>query len=310
MAKKTLYAFRAENGIWRNELSEKIGIDEMTLKQIEDDAEVPSDIAEKVIAAYDLAEDYFTVDPKDKRYKPKNTFKYFLKVAIVWQLLIALIFAVVMLPTTMAGVFGSGENPIFDILETICKALIVAFSGVYLTAYIVKKTVYGKQITQYDYIYPYLPAQITLCLTIVVKLAPKILQQKTDNPILLIAIGFIVGLISIIIQCILTAKLLDSRVEEDEKKRRNTVKILSVLAIISSAIYALFYISTSMVANEKVSPLSLVTLCLELILLIFVSFGIIIGEKRFPKLNKLWFTVLPLTAMLLPKLITVIGQLF
>lgn len=310
MAKKTLYAFRAENGIWRNELSEKIGIDEMTLKQIEDDAEVPSDIAEKVIAAYDLAEDYFTVDPKDKRYKPKNTFKYFLKVAIVWQLLIAVIFAVVMLPTTMAGVFGSGENPIFDILETICKALIVAFSGVYLTAYIVKKTVYGKQITQYDYIYPYLPAQITICLTIVVKLAPKILQQKTDNPILLIAIGFIVGLISLIIQCILTAKLLDSRVEEDEKKRRNTVKILSVLAIISSAIYALFYISTSMVANEKVSPLSLATLCLELILLIFVSFGIIIGEKRFPKLNKLWFTVLPLTAMLLPKLITVIGQLF
>lgn len=310
MAKKTLYAFRAENGIWRNELSEKIGIDEMTLKQIEDDAEVPSDIAEKVIAVYDLAEDYFTVDPKDKRYKPKNTFKYFLKVAIVWQLLIALIFAVVMLPTTMANVFGSGENPIFDILETICKALIVAFSGVYLTAYIVKKTVYGKQITQYDYIYPYLPAQITLCLTIVVKLAPKILQQKTDNPILLIAIGFIVGLISLIIQCILTAKLLDSRVEENEKKRRNTVKILSVLAIISSAIYALFYISTSMVANEKVSPLNLATLCLELILLIFVSFGIIIGEKRFPKLNKLWFTVLPLTAMLLPKLITVIGQLF
>lgn len=310
MAKKTLYTFRAENGIWRNELSEKIGIDETTLKQIEDDAEVPSDIAEKVIAAYDLAEDYFTVDPKDKRYKPKNTFKYFLKVAIVWQLLIALIFAVVMLPTTMASVFGSGENPIFDILETICKALIVAFSGVYLTAYIVKKTVYGKQITQYDYIYPYLPAQITLCLTIVVKLAPKILQQKTDNPILLIAIGFIVGLISLIIQCILTAKLLDSRVEEDEKKRRNTVKILSVLAIISSAIYALFYISTSMVANEKVSSLSLATLCLELILLILVSFGIIIGEKRFPKLNKLWFTVLPLTAMLLPKLITVIGQLF
>lgn len=310
MAKKTLYAFRAENGIWRNELSEKIGIDEITLKQIEDDPEVPSDIAEKVIAAYDLAEDYFTVDPKDKRYKPKNTFKYFLKVAIVWQLLIALIFAVVMLPTTMAGVFGSGENPIFDILETICKALIVAFSGVYLTAYIVKKTVYGKQITQYDYIYPYLPAQITLCLTIVVKLAPKILQQKTDNPILLISIGFIVGIVSLIIQCILTAKLLDSRVEEDEKKRRNTVKILSVLAIISSAIYSLFYISTSMVANEKVSPLNLATLCLELILLIFVSFGVIIGEKRFPKLNKLWFTVLPLTAMLLPKLITVIGQLF
>ena len=127
---------------------------------------------------------------------------------------------------------------------------------------------------------------------------------------MIIAIGIAVGLISLIIQCILTAKLLDSRVEENEKKRRKTVKILSVLAIISSAIYALFYISTSMVANERVSPLSLATLCLEIIFTILVSFGILIGEKRFPKLNKIWFTVLPLTAMLLPTFITVIGQLF
>ena len=82
MAKKTLYVFRAENGIWRNELSNKIGVDEQTLKQIEDEPEVPQEIAEKVVAAYSLPEDYFTVDPnaKDKRYKPKNPFKYFLKV--------------------------------------------------------------------------------------------------------------------------------------------------------------------------------------------------------------------------------------
>ena len=312
MAKKTLYVFRAENGIWRNELSNKISVDEQTLKQIEDEPEVPQEIAEKVVAAYGLPEDYFTVDPnaKDKRYKPKNPFKYFLKVSLVWEFLIAIIFAVVMFPTTMAGVLGSGDNPLFDLLETLCKALIIAFSGVYLTSHIVKKTVYGKKITQYDYIYPYLPAQIALSLKIVVQLVPTLLSQKTDNPIILIAVSGVYGFVALVIQGIFTAVLLKSRVEEDEKKRTKTVKKLSVLAIISTTVYTLFVISASMVSNGAIAPLQLATLLLELILLIAVAFGIIIGEKRFSNLNKLWFVVLPLTAMLLPTFINVIGKLF
>lgn len=312
MAKKTLYVFRAENGIWRNELSNKIGVDEQTLKQIEDAPEVPQEIAEKVVAAYSLPEDYFTVDPnaKDKRYKPKNPFKYFLKVSLVWEFLIAIIFAVVMFPTTMAGAFGAGDNPLFNLLETLCKALIIAFSGIYLTSHIVKKTVYGKQVTQYDYIYPYLPAQIALSLKIVVQLVPTLLSQKTDNPIILIAVSGVYGFVALVIQGIFTAVLLKSRVEEDEKKRTKTVKKLSVLAIISTTVYTLFVISASMVSSGAVAPLQLATLLLELILLIAVAFGIIIGEKRFSNLNKLWFVVLPLTAMLLPTFINVIGKLF
>ena len=312
MAKKTLYVFRAENGIWRNELSNKIGVDEQTLKQIEDEPEVPQEIAEKVVAAYDLPEDYFTVDPnaKDKRYKPKNPFKYFLKVSLVWEFLIAIIFAVVMFPTTLANTLGSGDNPLFDLLETLCKALIIAFSGIYLTSHIVKKTVYGKQVTQYDYIYPYLPAQIALSLKIVVQLVPTLLSQKTDNPIVLIAVSGVYGFVALVIQGIFTAVLLKSRVEEDEKKRTKTVKKLSVLAIISTTVYTLFVISASMVSSGAVAPLQLATLLLELILLIAVAFGIIIGEKRFSNLNKLWFVVLPLTAMLLPTFINVIGKLF
>ena len=310
MAKKTLYAFRAENGIWREELSKKIGVDELTLKEIEDAPEVPQEIAEKVIVAYDLAEDYFTVDPKDKRYKPKNPFKYFLKVAIVWELLIGLIFGIVMFPTTLATLFGSGDTGLFEVLETLCKAVVIAFSGVYLTSYIVRKTVYGKQITQYDYIYPYLPAQITLCLTILVNFAPVILANKISNEIVLMAIGYAIGFIGLIIQGVLTAVLLNSRVEEDEKKRAKTIKKLSVVAILSSAIYALFGVAISMLSESAIAPLKLASLCLELGFLILVVFGLVVGQKKLPKFNKIWFTVLPLMAMLVPTLVTVIDMLF
>ena len=310
MAKKTLYAFRAENGIWREELSKKIGVDELTLKEIEDAPEVPQEIAEKVIVAYDLAEDYFTVDPKDKRYKPKNPFKYFLKVAIVWELLIGLIFGIVMFPTTLATLFGSGDTGLFEVLETLCKAVVIAFSGVYLTSYIVRKTVYGKQITQYDYIYPYLPAQITLCLTILVNFAPLLLANKISNQIVLMAIGYAIGFVGLIIQGVLTAVLLNSRVQENENKREKIVKKLSAFAILSSSVYALFFIAISMLSQSAISPLKLASLCLELGFLILVVFGIIVGQKKFPKHNKIWFAVLPLMAMLVPTLVTVIDMLF
>lgn len=310
MAKKTLYAFRAENGIWREELSKKIGVDELTLKEIEDIPEVPQEIAEKVIVAYDLAEDYFTVDPKDKRYKPKKPFKYFLKVALVWELLIGLIFGIVMFPTTLATLFGTGDTGLFEILETLCKAVVIAFSGVYLTSYIVRKTVYGKQITQYDYIYPYLPAQITLCLTILVNFAPVILANKINSEIALVIIGYAIGFIGLIIQGVLTAVLLNSRVEENEKKREKTVKKLSVVAILSSAIYALFCVAISMLSQSAIAPLKLASLCLELGLLILVVFGLVVGQKKLPKFNKIWFTVLPLMAMLIPTLVTAIDMLF
>jgi hypothetical protein len=210
----------------------------------------------------------------------------------------------------MAGVFGSGDNPLYDLLEIVCKALVIAFSGVYLTSYIVKKTVYGKQITQYDYIYPYLPAQIVLCLEIIVQLVPVIFSKKTDSLILPIVVGAVYGFVALIIQGVFTAVLLKSRVEEDEKKRTKTVKKLSVLAILSTTIYSLFVVSASMVSNGIIAPLKLATLCLELVFLIFVAFGIVVGQKRFPKLNKIWFTVLPLMAMLVPTFITVIDMLF
>ena len=153
-------------------------------------------------------------------------------------------------------------------------------------------------------------AQIVISLKIIVELVPAIFSQKTDNVILPIIIGAVYGVVALVIQGVFTAVLLKSRVEEDEKKRTKTVKKLAVLAIISTAIYTLFFISASMVSSGAIATLQLITLCLELVLLILVSFGIIIGEKRYSKLNKLWFVALPLVAMLLPTLLNVIGILF
>ena len=65
-----------------------------------------------------------------------------------------------------------------------------------------------------------------------------------------------------------------------------------------------------MVSSGAIATVKLITLCLELVFVILVSFGILIGEKRYPQFNKVWFVILPLAAMLLPTFINVIDMLF
>ena len=80
MAKKTLEQFRAEKGLWRSELAEKLNMSEEELSQLEELSEVPPEIAEKITGEYSLPDDYFTFDPnaKELRYTPKKPFLYLL----------------------------------------------------------------------------------------------------------------------------------------------------------------------------------------------------------------------------------------
>ena len=301
MAKKTLYDFRAENGIWRNEVAEKTGIDEKILEQAEQQENLSEEIAEKVIKAYNLSSDYFTFDPdaKELRYTPEKPLAYFLNVAIIWQILISLIFGLITLPTTMAVIFESAGEELFELLENICKVVITAFSGIYLSSYIMKKTSYGKEISQYDFIYPYLPAQATICIGVITKLLNV---AFAENTVLLVGSVAIVILAGLVLQGVVTAHLLKSRIENNEK----TVKRISLLAIGSAAVYIAFYVIIAIVYQTTLSPFKVTMFALEFVLLLAVIFGLLVGSRKQPKLNKLWLEILPICAMVLPTIISTI----
>lgn len=304
MAKKTLYDFRAENGIWRREVAEKTGINEEILEKVEQQYDVPEEIAEKVVEAYNLSPDYFTFDPeaKELRYTPEKPFAYFLNVVIIWQILIVLLYMLITFPTTMAGMLQSAGEGVFQLLEDVCKVVITAFSGVYLSSYIIKKTSYGKEISQYDFIYPYLPAQITVCIGIISKLTP---MAFSNNMTALVVLSSVISIGSLVLQGIATAYLLKSRVENDEK----TVKRVSFLAIGSWVIYIAFYAIIAITSKTELSPFKVVMFALEFVLLLAVIFGLLVGSKKIPKLNKLWYEFLPIGAMVLPTIIRTIYNL-
>lgn len=301
MAKKTLYDFRAENGIWRSEVAEKTGLDEKMLEEAEKQEELSPEIAEKIVEAYQLSSDYFTFDPeaKELRYTPEKPFGYFLNVVIIWQVLVCVAYAVITFPTMMAGMLETAGEELFQMLESICQVIITAFSGVYLSSYIMKKTSYGKEISHYDFIYPYLPAQATLFISIITKLLPV---SFSSNTALLIGSTSIIAVVTLFLQALATAFILRGRVEGNHKP----IKIVSVLSVVSWFVYIGFYVVISIMSKTELSPFKVGILILEFVLMLAVIFGVLVGDKKMPKLNKLWLVVLPICAMTLPTIISAI----
>ena len=77
---KTLIDFRAEKGLYLKDVANAIDISEEELTKIETLNGIPDYIAEKLIVAYNLPEDYFAGEKAEQPIKPiKNLKSYFFK---------------------------------------------------------------------------------------------------------------------------------------------------------------------------------------------------------------------------------------
>lgn len=298
LAKRTLYDFRAENSLWRSSVAEKTGIDEKILEKYEDEGTVPEEIAEVIIREYSLPQDYFTFDPRAKelRYTPENPLKYFFKTAILWEIFVSLLFGILYVPLIALQTIFPESKSLFSAVGIICLALITAFSGIYLSTFILKRTSYSKSIVQFDFIYPYLPSKCVIVLLSGV----LITSFSEENMVLNSVLKIIVSVLVLVLQSVITAFLLKTRVNPDEKENRKILGIISVLALVSYTVYAA-------IALTKVFEIySAVNYAVGLVLLVSVIFGITVGIKKFPKAEILWYKILPLTAMILPEIVRVI----
>lgn len=298
MAKKTLYDFRAENSLWRSSVAEKTGIDEKTLEKYENEGTVPEEIAEVIIREYSLPQDYFTFDPRAKelRYTPENPLKYFFETAIVWNIFVAFLFAVLTVPLVGLQMFFPEGQSLFSAISIICMALITAFSGIYLSTFILKKTTYSKSIVQFDFIYPYLPSKCAVVLLSGV----LITSFSEENIVLNSVLKIILSVLALVLQSVITAFLLKTRVNPDEKENRKILGIISALAFVSYTAYAIIALTKSF------EIYLIINYATGFMLLAAVIFGITVGIKKFPKAEILWYKILPLTAMILPEVIRVI----
>lgn len=315
MAKRTIYLFRAEKGVWLSELAERLEMTEQELTAIEQDEIVSEEIAEKIIDFYGLPENYFTEEVKSpfkakkriKKITPKKPFGYFLGISIVWMILVSFVLAVIQLPKVASTVTQSGGAPQFlAIFELICSTLITAVSGVYLSTFIMRRTTYGKRVTKYEFLYPYFLNKMILfpvLLNILILVKPNL----TDKTLLII--NSVVSVAEVIVAGVMIAFMLMATITESKKLKDKIVYILcGSNALLQIASFGLYWFNSHRV-GASLSTQSILSFVIRMVFVVLIAFGMTIGEKKFPKLNKLWFTIIPLVAIILPTVISIVTML-
>lgn len=316
MATRTLEHFRAEHNVWRKDLAEELGISEEALERLELTGEVPADIAQKLTENYSLPEDYFTADvdmlraerAASLRSDPKKPLLYFAGVSFVWLLIISAIQYAVRLPLRIANTLDYASVPVFSYIEDLCLVVITVFSGIYLGSYLLKKSNFRGSIADFEFLYPYLPSVAIGWTSALVSLffnnlTPADLSVDIFNTGAFAA-TLAVTLLSAVLQVLFLTFFLNAAAHAEGAQKQKQLKILCAVALASQILSYIFMMIRGGFFTAE--PIVWVSRILSLLLLLGTLYGICFGAKRMPNLKTVWFTVLPIAAMVLPTLLSIL----
>lgn len=319
MATRTLEQFRAEHNIWRKDLSEELGISEEALQRLEMSGEVPESIAQKLTETYHLPIDYFSEDidmvraarAAALRKDPKKPLVYFFTVSFVWLLLITAVQYLVQLPLRVANTLDYASIPVFSYIEDICVNIIMVFSGIYLGSYLLKKSNFRGSLADFEFLYPYLPH---IAIGWVSALASIFINNFSPENISLdvfntgaFAVTVLLAVVGILLQVVFLGFFLNAAAHADGAEKDKQLKILCAIALGSQV---LSYIFMMIRGNFFVADaLVWISRILSLLLLLGTLYGICFGAKRMPHLKTVWYTVLPIAAIILPTLFGILRDI-
>ncbi|MBQ4571737.1 MAG: transcriptional regulator [Clostridia bacterium] len=244
---KTLAEFRAENGLYLKDVAEKIGVDDSKLQEIEDSGLVPSEIAKKIAVAYGLSiNDFARLVVKSQ----KEAKYYFLKVSVIYQLVIGFIACVPMVIGSVLVTLGTlfDLDVLLDISDytgdiSISWNLIVAVIGsIILGDYLTKHSGYIGDFQKHKFLYSVVSNGATsfissLSVTILLLGSGYIHDTSTKLPGLLYWISqganLVLSLVSLVFVIIVMVILMNNSIEHNIEKRRNTFKKIAIIVTVS-----------------------------------------------------------------------------
>lgn len=317
MRTRGLADFRAEHNMWRKDLAAELGLREVELERLELTGEVPETVAQMLTETYALPETYFTEDIERaavlaaaaERYEPKNPFAYFLKVGFIWELLVGLAFYLLTLPSAVSVYLNYTVSDNLPVIETVCFGVVNIVSGIYLGSHIIKKTNFRGSIADYEFLYPYLAGIVGGLLT---GLLPHPAQSFADADSMWslassVVLNFAFSLFSAAMGIIFLAFLLDTAARADGVDKDKRLKILCAVVLVAKCFaYLGLIIRGSFFEADLLSWLNRV---LSFLLLLAVLYGVLFGARKNPRFKTLWLIVLPILAMAVPTVFSVIEQL-
>lgn len=314
MATRTLADFRAEHNVWRKDLACLLSISEAELAQLEEEKEVPADIAQKIIDAYRLPADYFTVDPdalaaaqraaaaQSARITPEKPIPYLMKVGFVWMLLVMLVQTAITMPFSFLSAAGAGIAQFLDVVYDIATAAIMLSSGIPLSRYIIKNTTFRGRIADFALLYAFVP-------TAAISWISMPFSVCATEAGVLSSWGFtymLVGLPALVLELVFLAFFLKSAAEADDEKGRRNMTILLAVCMGGKVLY---YILWAVLGNfSAYTALGWANFVIRFVLFAAIIYGAAFGIYKQPKLKKLWLTALPVAYYVIPEALSIVGK--
>lgn len=248
MAAKSISQFRAEYGIRLTELSEKTGISEQMLKNIDNVMPAPYDAEQIIIEKYDLPKDYFTGDVIIKRVKD---FSAFLFVSVI--LYFIYIFAASLPKNIISSVMSSFFNAhieLTSVIVLIYNAVAVIICYMLFAKYLGKKYGFSSDKNKYMFLYYLVPNGMLGIISMISAFAYMVLSSENADTALLTT--FINGVCSFVIgvgTVFLLAKMLKCISDGDEKGNK-TLKIFYIVYGINEAVVMICTLIFAIVQGE------------------------------------------------------------
>ena len=314
MAQRTLAQFRAEQNIWRKDLAELLSISEAEVAQLEATDEVPADVAQKIIEAYRLPADYFAVDvdalvaaqradaAQAARVTPEKPIPYLMKIGFVWMLLVELVQAMLLLPSSFISVLseGSTAEP-FDTIFSLCLSAVSLCSGLLLSRYITKHTTFRGRIADFSLLYAFVPTAAISWISM------PFFVRATEAGVFS-AWGFaymLVGLPALVLELVFLAYFLKGAAEADGEKGRKPMTILLAACMGGKVLY---YILWAVLGNfSAYTVIGWANFAIQFVLFAVIIYGAAFGIYKQPKLKKLWLLALPIAYYVIPDVLSMIG---
>ncbi len=292
--KNTIATFRAEKGLYLEDLAKNLQVDEDLLKNIEQSDAENIEVQNKIIEFYELPTNYFDFNTNTiEKITVDKPFAFFWKESFIWMLLVTLIQFVFGLPNlVLAPLNIEGVATIMSGLQDIASSILTIFFATKLSARIMQRSTYGEEVKKYNYIIYYVSSAAVCWVNRIGNLgltyALSTGNSTNEFGVFLIqsGIAYILWIILIVLQTIVMAKMLEALVMENRAKADRNIMILSLIAIISTAVY----FGIGALGTEHLGLLISVLL-IKMAIIILITFGVNFGWK---KNEKFWLKTLPI----------------
>lgn len=304
MAAKSISRFRAEYSIKLAELSEKTGISEQELKNIDNVMPVPNDVGQIIIEKYALPKDYFTGDIVIKRARDFNAF---LLVSVIWYFIIIIAaFLPKSIMTMIALNFFNTDIELTTAIGLIYNAFAVIICCILLAKYLGKKYGFSADKNKYMFLYYLVPSGMLSAITMIPEFIYTSLHSENADTAMLGAImntvySFIIGVGTVF----LLAKMLKCISDGDEKENK-ILKIFYIIYGMNTVVEMIFTVIYTILQGE----FNLIYILLNAVYfaaVLAISIGLI--TKRYDEsktAERVFCYILPISSLLISPIMSIL----